>query len=80
MVEIGVGEGALPRELLPILGRPEVVDLARDLIPRLATACDDLGELPIYSPAGLIALEDSALLLHSLLSNVNNSALDICLY
>jgi len=43
-------------------------------------AWEDLAKLAIYSPAGLIALEDSALLFHSLLSDVNNSTLDICLY
>jgi hypothetical protein len=42
--------------------------------------CEDLAKLAICSPTGLIALEDSALLLHSLLSHVNNSTLDICLY
>jgi len=43
-------------------------------------AWEDLAKLAIYSPASLIALEDSALLFHSLLSDVNNSTLDICLY
>lgn len=48
--------------------------------PTAGMAWEDLAKLAIYSPAGLIALEDSALLLHSLLSHVNNSTLDICLY
>ena len=35
MVEIGPGEGALTRELLPVIGQLDVVELDWDLIPLL---------------------------------------------
>ena len=48
MVEIGPGEGALTRELLPILGQLDVVELDRDLIPLLESKFSGLGELRIH--------------------------------
>ena len=53
MVEIGPGEGALTRELLPILGQLDVVELDRDLIPLLQSACAHLGELRIHQADAL---------------------------
>jgi len=53
MVEIGPGEGALTRELLPILGQLDVVELDRDLIPLLQSACTQLGELRIHQADAL---------------------------
>jgi 16S rRNA (adenine1518-N6/adenine1519-N6)-dimethyltransferase len=48
MVEIGPGLGALTRELLPILKVMEVIELDRDLIPKLQNACTNLGQLNIH--------------------------------
>jgi len=53
MVEIGPGEGALTRELLPRLGALDVVELDRDLIPRLQSACAGPGELRIHQADAL---------------------------
>jgi 16S rRNA (adenine1518-N6/adenine1519-N6)-dimethyltransferase len=53
MVEIGPGECALTRELLPRLGRLDVVELDRDLIPRLQSTCSGLGELRIHQTDAL---------------------------
>ena len=53
MVEIGPGEGALTRELLPILGQLDVVELDRDLIPRLESNCASLGEIRIHQADAL---------------------------
>ncbi len=53
MVEIGPGEGALTRELLPILGQLNVVELDRDLIPRLEAICASLGDLRIHQADAL---------------------------
>jgi len=53
MVEIGPGEGALTRELLPLLGRLDVVELDRDLIPRLEAEIAPLGELHIHQADAL---------------------------
>jgi 16S rRNA (adenine1518-N6/adenine1519-N6)-dimethyltransferase len=53
MVEIGPGEGALTRELLPILGQLDVVELDRDLIPLLETKYSALGELRIHQADAL---------------------------
>ena len=47
MVEIGPGLGALTSQLLPLLGKIEVVELDRDVIPHLQRACEGLGELHI---------------------------------
>ncbi len=53
MVEIGPGLGAMTRELLPTLGRLDVVELDRDLLPKLALACDGLGELQVHNADAL---------------------------
>jgi 16S rRNA (adenine1518-N6/adenine1519-N6)-dimethyltransferase len=53
MVEIGPGEGALTRELLPVLGQLDVVELDRDLIPLLASRYSDLGDLRIHQADAL---------------------------
>ena len=47
MVEIGPGLGALTTQLLPLLGKIEVVELDRDVIPHLEQSCQGLGELHI---------------------------------
>lgn len=48
VVEIGPGLGALTRELLPALGRLQVVELDRDLAARLPQTLAGLGELVIH--------------------------------
>ena len=53
VVEIGPGEGALTRELLPLLGQLDVVELDRDLIPRLESTCGALGDLRIHQADAL---------------------------
>ncbi len=53
MVEIGPGQGALTCELLPRLGRLDVVELDRDLIRPLAERCGSLGELRIHQADAL---------------------------
>ncbi len=49
MVEIGPGMGAITKPLLLALGRLDVVELDRDLIPQLRAACDDLGHLEVHN-------------------------------
>lgn len=53
LVEIGPGLGALTLPLLEAAGRLEVVELDRDLIPRLRTLCAGAGELTIHSADAL---------------------------
>ncbi len=53
MVEIGPGQGALTCELLPALGRLDVVELDRDLIRPLSERCGDKGELRIHQADAL---------------------------
>ena len=48
IVEIGPGLGALTVELLPILETMDVIELDRDLIPKLQSACKNLGQLNIH--------------------------------
>ncbi|PQA44786.1 16S rRNA (adenine(1518)-N(6)/adenine(1519)-N(6))-dimethyltransferase RsmA [Amnimonas aquatica] len=48
VVEIGPGLGALTKELLPALGRLQVVELDRDLAARLPQTLAGLGELLIH--------------------------------
>jgi 16S rRNA (adenine1518-N6/adenine1519-N6)-dimethyltransferase len=48
IVEIGPGLGALTVELLPILGTMDVIELDRDLIPKLQAKCEGLGQLNIH--------------------------------
>lgn len=49
MVEIGPGEGAMTLPLLRKLGRMTVIELDRDLIPRLREAASGIGELNIVN-------------------------------
>jgi 16S rRNA (adenine1518-N6/adenine1519-N6)-dimethyltransferase len=53
LVEIGPGLGALTLPLLQAAGRLEVVELDRDLIPKLAQQCAGQGELIIHSADAL---------------------------
>ncbi len=53
LVEIGPGLGALTLPLLQAAGRLEVVELDRDLIPKLAELCAGKGELVIHSADAL---------------------------
>jgi 16S rRNA (adenine1518-N6/adenine1519-N6)-dimethyltransferase len=48
IVEIGPGLGALTTQLLPILKTMDVIELDRDLIPKLQAKCKDLGQLNIH--------------------------------
>ncbi len=47
VVEIGPGEGALTLPLLRVLGKLTVIELDRDLIPRLHAAAQGVGELDV---------------------------------
>ena len=49
VVEIGPGDGALTLPLLRALGRLTVIELDRDLIPRLRAAAEGVGELEIIN-------------------------------
>lgn len=53
VVEIGPGLGALTTHLLPLLEHLAVVELDRDVIPRLVAHCEGLGELEVYSADAL---------------------------
>ncbi|MEW6646472.1 MAG: 16S rRNA (adenine(1518)-N(6)/adenine(1519)-N(6))-dimethyltransferase RsmA [Pseudomonadota bacterium] len=53
LVEIGPGLGALTLPLLQAAGRLEVVELDRDLIPKLEQQCAGQGELVIHSADAL---------------------------
>ncbi|RCX33052.1 16S rRNA (adenine(1518)-N(6)/adenine(1519)-N(6))-dimethyltransferase RsmA [Thioalbus denitrificans] len=53
LVEIGPGLGALTREVLPLAGRVEVVELDRDVIPHLRESCAGLGELVVHQADAL---------------------------
>lgn len=53
IVEIGPGLGALTIQLLPILKNMDVIELDRDLVPKLQTACRNLGELNIHQADAL---------------------------
>lgn len=53
MLEIGPGLGAITRPLLERLGHLHVVELDRDVIPRLRTACQGIGELHIHEADAL---------------------------
>ena len=49
VVEIGPGDGALTLPLLRALGRLTVIELDRDLIPRLRSAAEGVGELELVN-------------------------------
>lgn len=53
LVEIGPGLGVLTRALLARIPRLEAVELDRDIIPKLAKSCAELGELFIHSADAL---------------------------
>ncbi|WP_018233667.1 16S rRNA (adenine(1518)-N(6)/adenine(1519)-N(6))-dimethyltransferase RsmA [Thioalkalivibrio thiocyanodenitrificans] len=53
LVEIGPGLGALTLPLLRRMGRLHVVELDRDVIPRLEALCRDSGELIVHSADAL---------------------------
>lgn len=53
LVEIGPGQGALTRYLLPIVGRMDAVELDRDLIPILERELGGLGELHVHNQDAL---------------------------
>lgn len=53
MVEIGPGLGALTTQVLPLVKKLEVVELDRDVIPKLKEICNGLGELIIYQADAL---------------------------
>ncbi|HET6546109.1 MAG TPA: 16S rRNA (adenine(1518)-N(6)/adenine(1519)-N(6))-dimethyltransferase RsmA [Rhodanobacteraceae bacterium] len=53
MVEIGPGDGAITWPLLAALGRLTVIELDRDLIPRLRAAAAAIGELDIIEADAL---------------------------
>jgi 16S rRNA (adenine1518-N6/adenine1519-N6)-dimethyltransferase len=53
LVEIGPGQGAITKLLLPKLKKMQVIELDRDLIEPLAHTCGDLGELKIHSADAL---------------------------
>ena len=48
IVEIGPGLGAMTKHLLPLVKSLDVIELDRDLIPKLENICRDLGELKIH--------------------------------
>ncbi|MEM9243756.1 MAG: 16S rRNA (adenine(1518)-N(6)/adenine(1519)-N(6))-dimethyltransferase RsmA [Pseudomonadota bacterium] len=48
LVEIGPGLGALTTALLPISKKMDVIEIDRDLIPKLRARCAKLGELHIH--------------------------------
>jgi 16S rRNA (adenine1518-N6/adenine1519-N6)-dimethyltransferase len=49
LVEIGPGLGALTTELLKRVGRIEVIEIDRDVIPLLRQRCEGLGELIVHN-------------------------------
>lgn len=53
VIEIGPGLGALTQHILPLVGRLEVIELDRDVIPELQATCDGLGELIIHQADAL---------------------------
>ena len=53
LVEIGPGLGALTTAVLPLAHQLEVVELDRDVLPHLQSACAGLGELTIHQADAL---------------------------
>jgi 16S rRNA (adenine1518-N6/adenine1519-N6)-dimethyltransferase len=60
MIEIGPGDGALTLPLLRELGRLTVIELDRDLVPRLRASAAGIGELEIIN-ADVLTVDFSAL-------------------
>jgi 16S rRNA (adenine1518-N6/adenine1519-N6)-dimethyltransferase len=52
-LEIGPGLGAMTQPLLKILGRLQVVELDRDIIPQLTASCKNLGTLEVHQADAL---------------------------
>lgn len=53
IIEIGPGLGALTREILPYSKQMSVIELDRDVIPKLKFNCDGLGELNVFQQDAL---------------------------
>ncbi|MBV1910868.1 MAG: 16S rRNA (adenine(1518)-N(6)/adenine(1519)-N(6))-dimethyltransferase RsmA [Kangiellaceae bacterium] len=53
IVEIGPGLGAITRQILPVTQSIRVIELDRDIIPKLKFNCDGLGELEILQTDAL---------------------------
>jgi len=53
LVEIGPGLGALTKEVLPLVGEMDAIELDRDLIPKLEAMAEQLGTLRIHSADAL---------------------------
>ncbi|MDQ7048652.1 MAG: 16S rRNA (adenine(1518)-N(6)/adenine(1519)-N(6))-dimethyltransferase RsmA [Enterobacterales bacterium] len=47
IIEIGPGLGAITKQILPVVGQMNVIELDRELIPKLKFNCDGLGQLTI---------------------------------
>lgn len=53
IIEIGPGLGAITREILPYTKKMAVIELDRDIIPKLKFNCDRVGELNIFQQDAL---------------------------
>ena len=53
IVEIGPGMGVLTEQILPLVGDMDVIELDRDIIPKLTSNCLSLGNLTIHSADAL---------------------------
>ena len=53
ILEIGPGLGAITKQILPITNTINVIELDRDIIPKLKFNCDGLGELNILQTDAL---------------------------
>src|SRR4029453_13051447 len=71
VIEIGPGDGALTLPLLRELGRLTVLELDRDLVPRLRAAAAGVGELEIIN-ADVLTVDFSALAVAGKLRIVGN--------
>jgi 16S rRNA (adenine1518-N6/adenine1519-N6)-dimethyltransferase len=71
MIEIGPGDGALTLPLLRELGRLTVIELDRDLVPRLRASAAGVGELEIIN-ADVLNVDFSALAAGAKLRVVGN--------
>jgi 16S rRNA (adenine1518-N6/adenine1519-N6)-dimethyltransferase len=53
IIEIGPGLGAITKQILPVTGSINVIELDRDIIPKLKFNCDGLGTLNILQTDAL---------------------------
>lgn len=53
LIEIGPGLGALTTHLLPLVNQLEVIELDRDIIPKLEATCAGLGKLIVHQADAL---------------------------